>query len=115
MNYTQSLKTTETEVKPCDFYDYTMLDGYTWAEVQNKRGYWANPSFGEWPYNIIVNGRNSENGSYVIKEYTEHDVKAWIYSNDAGGREEYTHHLNQLHADACDGLEGSIDGYGRVT
>jgi len=37
-----------------------------------------------------------ENGSYVIKEYTEHDVKTWIYSNDDEGREEYTHHLNQL-------------------
>ena len=115
MKFTQSLKTTATEVKPCDFYDYTMLDGYAWAEVQAKRGYRANPAFGEWPYNIIANGRNAENETYVIKEYTEHDVKTWIYSNSDEGREEYTNHLNQLHADACEGLDGSVDGYGKVT
>ena len=34
--------------------------------------------------------------TYVIKEYTEHDVKTWIYANSEEGREEYTHHLNQL-------------------
>jgi len=95
MNFTDSLKTTATAVKPCTFYDYTMLDGYAWAEAQSRHGYWSNPAFGDWPYDIFANGR-SENGAYVIKEYTEHDVKTWIYSNDNGGREEYTHHLNQL-------------------
>ena len=96
MTFTDSRKTTATEVKSCDFADYTMLDGYTWAEVQKTRGYWANPAFGQWPYNIIANGRNNENSTYVIKEYTEHDVKTWIYSNSEEGSEEYTHHLNQL-------------------
>ena len=98
MNFTQSRKTTATEVKSCDFYDYTMYDGYSWAELQHKKGYTAMPEVGDWPYNIIVRGRNQENEAYIIKEFTEHDVKTWIYENSDEGKTEYTHHLNQLRA-----------------
>lgn len=96
MQFTSSRKTTETTTKSCDYADYTMLDGYAWADVQHGRGYWSNPAFGNWPYVIYANGVNRENGVYVIKEYTEHDVKTWVYQANAEGKQEYTHHLEQL-------------------
>lgn len=96
MNFTQSLKTTKDAVKPCNFYNYTMYDGYDWMTLQSKHGYWSNPKYGDWPYVCFANGRNAENSTYIIKEFCEHDVKTWIYSNDDEGREEYAHHLEQL-------------------
>lgn len=96
MNYTQSRKTTADVTKSCDYADYTMYDGYTWAEVQARQGLTAMPEVGEWPYNIYVRGVNSESGNYIIKEFTEHDVKTWIYTDTPDGKEQYTHHLKQL-------------------
>lgn len=92
METTQSLKTTATAIKPVNYIDYTMYDGYQWAEVQRSKGLWCNPAYGDWPYVIVANGNTGDN--YVIKEFVEHDVKTWLYTDV----DEYTHHLDQLKA-----------------
>lgn len=113
LNFTQSRETTADSIKSCDFTDFTLYDGYDWASVQKERGYTAMEECGNWPYNIIVRGVHRENGSYVIKEYTEHDIKTWVYQPTEDGKRQYTFHLDQLRADALDDVdEGSIDGYG---
>jgi hypothetical protein len=102
-----------TTIKPCDSYDYTMLDGYAWAEQQAKSIHGplhADASMGDWPYNIVLRGARDD--KYIIKEFTEHDVKTWVYTD----KNEYTKHLASLReywAEQCD--EGSIDGYGGIT
>lgn len=96
LNFTQSRKTTADTIKSCDYSDYTIYDGYTWAEVQHNNNLHINPAFGDWPYVMVANG--ATNDSFIIKEYAEHDVKTWVYQDNEDGREQYTHHLNQLKA-----------------
>jgi len=92
----ESLQTTATHIKPVNYSDYTMYDGYQWQQLQYQKGLWSNPAMGDWPYVIFANGNTGDN--YVIKEYAEHDVKVWLYANSDDGIEEYTHHLDQLKA-----------------
>lgn len=85
----------QTKIKPCDSFDYTMLDGYAWAERQANSIHGAlhpDPTIGDWPYSVVVRGKRQD--KYIIKEFTEHDVKTWIYTEDE--REEYTNHLVEL-------------------
>lgn len=96
MNYTESLKTTDKSVKPMNYSDYTMLDGYAWADAQKNKGYHVIEEAGNWPYVIVVRGV-AENGCYVIKEYSEHDIATWIYGSNQ--KEEYTNHLNQIRSE----------------
>ena len=80
-------------VKVADYFDYTMLDGYAWAEQQanSKHGaLYADPSIGDWPYLVVVRGARDD--KYIIREFCEHDVKTWVYTD----RNEYTEHLKQL-------------------
>lgn len=82
-------------IKPCDSFDYTMLDGYAWAEQQANSihgALHADPAMGEWPYLVIVRGNRQ--GKYVIKQYCEHDVSTWVYTESE--RDQYTNHLKQL-------------------
>lgn len=94
LNFTQSLKTTADAIKPCNTAGYEIRDGYDWMELQNALGLWSNPAFGDWPYIVYANGKR--NDTFIIREFQEHDVKTWWYSDDKEGREEYAHHLEQL-------------------
>lgn len=82
-----------TTIKPCDSFDYTMLDGYAWAEHQASSihgALHADPSIGDWPYMVVVRGARDD--KFIIKEFCEHDVKTWVYTD----RKEYSDHLNSL-------------------
>lgn len=94
------------------YHDTTMLDGYSWLEQQANSihgALHAMPEVGEWPYDCYVRGARDDN--YIIKHFCEGDVKTWVFPN----RKDYTEVLTQLRAEACEGLEGSVDGYGGVT
>lgn len=108
IEFTQSRATTATLVKSCDYDDYTMLDGDAWAEKQKQwHGLWSNPALGNWPYVVYANGCTGDR--YIIKEYSEHTVKTWIYTEHTGDKDrkpsdpmlainQYTNHLDQLKA-----------------
>ncbi len=78
----------------CNVYnDYTMLDGYSWAEQQANSIHgtlYADPSIGDWPYVVYVRGARDD--SYIIKQFCEHDVTTWVFPN----RADYTAKLKEL-------------------
>lgn len=76
-----------------DFVDYTPLDGYAWLEQQARSIHGplhAMPEAGDWPYVCYARGARGDN--FIIKEFCEHDVKTWIFTD----RDAYTAALSSL-------------------
>lgn len=82
-------------MKAPDYTDYTLLDGYAWAEQQAHSVHGplhVDESIGDWPYLVVARGARDD--KYIIKEFCEHDVKTWVYQENE--RDEYTAHLEYM-------------------
>lgn len=85
------MQVTDYKLPKADYFDYTILDGYDWIQQQTGSIHgklYVMAEYGDWPYVAAVRGARDD--KYIIKEYCEHDVKTWVFTD----KNEYTQALN---------------------